>query len=238
MKLVLHPCHKLSYFRTAGWEEEWVETAQEMVRDVFERSYKQEGALEEGGPTLEMSNTVSKVNIPYSPKNEANLFGQASSKLKNMFDDLPSLCAPTQKELHDELDRYLNTDPEMVDNVILWWDEHRGMYPCLLRMALDYLTIPGRSSFSFDTRLSTHLSMFVSATSVDVERIFSCGCLVLSHVRNQLSSQSTQALLCLGLWSLQDMVMDSDVLAITALEEVEGDEDVELEDGWDRISIN
>ena len=32
--------------------------------------------------------------------------------------------------------------------------------------------------------------------------------------------------------------MDSDVLAITALEEVEGDEDIELEDGWDHIFIN
>ena len=71
-----------------------------------------------------------------------------------------------------------------------------------------------------------------------MERIFSRGRLVLSHVRNQLSSQSTQALLCLGSWSLQDLVVDSDVLAITALEEVEGDEDVELEDGWDHIFVN
>jgi len=71
-----------------------------------------------------------------------------------------------------------------------------------------------------------------------VEHIFSHGRLVLSHVRNQLSSQSTWALLCLGSWSLQDLVVDSDVLAITALEEVEGDEDVELEDGWDHIFVN
>ncbi|KAG2740021.1 hypothetical protein P692DRAFT_201661585, partial [Suillus brevipes Sb2] len=25
--MVLHPHHKLSYFKSAGWEEEWVETA-------------------------------------------------------------------------------------------------------------------------------------------------------------------------------------------------------------------
>ncbi|KAG2747579.1 hypothetical protein P692DRAFT_201668127, partial [Suillus brevipes Sb2] len=25
--MVLHPRHKLSYFKSAGWEEEWVETA-------------------------------------------------------------------------------------------------------------------------------------------------------------------------------------------------------------------
>ena len=61
---------------------------------------------------------------------------------------------------------------------------------------------------------------------------------MLSHVHNQLSSQSTQALLCLGSWSLQDLVEDSDILAITALEEVEGHKDIELEDGWDCIFIN
>ena len=71
-----------------------------------------------------------------------------------------------------------------------------------------------------------------------MEHIFSCGRLVLSHVRNQLSSQSTWALLCLGSWSLQDLVVDSDVLAITTLKEVEGDKDIELEDGWDHIFVN
>jgi hypothetical protein len=206
-----------------------------MVRDVFERSYKQEEAREEEGPTLATSNTASKVRTRSSPNNEANVFGQASSKPKNMFDDLPSLSAPMRKELRDELDWYLSTDPEMVEEVLMWWHEHREMYPCLSRMALDYLTIPGRPLFSFDTQLSTQLS--ISATSVDVERIFSRGRLVLSHVRSQLSSQSTQALLCLGSWSLLGLVKDTDVLAVTVLREVEGDEEPELEDGWDRISF-
>jgi hypothetical protein len=68
-----------------------------------------------------------------------------------MFDDLPSLSAPTWKELRDELDRYLSTDPEMVEEVLMWWHEHWGMYPYLSRMALDYLMIPGRPLSSFDT---------------------------------------------------------------------------------------
>src|ERR1700678_135540 len=37
--LVLHPCHKLQYFKTAGWEEEWIEAAEEIVRDEFDRTY-------------------------------------------------------------------------------------------------------------------------------------------------------------------------------------------------------
>ncbi|KAJ8582620.1 hypothetical protein M405DRAFT_690829, partial [Rhizopogon salebrosus TDB-379] len=37
--MVLHPHHKLSYFKTAGWEDEWIKTAEALVRDEFERSY-------------------------------------------------------------------------------------------------------------------------------------------------------------------------------------------------------
>ena len=40
MKLiVLHPRHKLSYFRKAGWEEKWIEDAEKLVRRVFKKRY-------------------------------------------------------------------------------------------------------------------------------------------------------------------------------------------------------
>ena len=50
-------------------------------------------------------------------------------------------------EVRDEIDRYLDTDTEVVDKPLLWWWERRSMYPCLSRMALDYLSIPGMSGF-------------------------------------------------------------------------------------------
>ncbi|KAG1765575.1 hypothetical protein EDD22DRAFT_766221, partial [Suillus occidentalis] len=37
--MVLHPRHKLSYFRSAGWEPQWIETAEQLVRSEFKRSY-------------------------------------------------------------------------------------------------------------------------------------------------------------------------------------------------------
>ena len=151
-----------------------------------------------------------------------------------MFDSLPSLSAPEQHELRDELDRYLNTDPEAVGDVLMWWHKRRAMYPYLSRMALDYLTIPGVFFNSSDTSVSSGVC-FLPATSVDVERIFSHGRLVLSHVRGRLSAQSTRALLCLGSWSLLGLVKDTDVLAVTVLDDVEGDEELELNDGWDSI---
>jgi hypothetical protein len=79
--------------------------------------------------------------------------------------------------------------------------------------------------------------VFPIATSVDVERVFSRGRLVLSHVRSRLSAQSTRALICLGSWSLKGLVMDSDVLAVGSLADVEGDEELELGVGWDCIDL-
>ena len=75
------------------------------------------------------------------------------------------------------------------------------------------------------------------ATSMDIERIFSKGCLLLSHVCNRLSAQSTHAILCLGSWSLLNLVKDDDVMVMALLPEVDGEgSDYEMEDGWDAIA--
>ncbi|KIM54541.1 hypothetical protein SCLCIDRAFT_35225, partial [Scleroderma citrinum Foug A] len=95
------------------------------------------------------------------------------------------------------------------------------IYPRLARMAIDYLTIP--------------------ATSVDVERLFSRGRVLLSHNRNRLSSQTTRALLCLGDWSCLGLVNSDDVHKVSLLDDVapmDGSSEpteVELPDGWDTI---
>ena len=36
---VLHPRHKLHYFKTAGWEDDWIQTARDIVREEFDRTY-------------------------------------------------------------------------------------------------------------------------------------------------------------------------------------------------------
>lgn len=41
--LMLHPQHKLVYFKTAGWEDEWISAAEHIVRNKFERSYADHG---------------------------------------------------------------------------------------------------------------------------------------------------------------------------------------------------
>jgi hypothetical protein len=70
-----------------------------------------------------------------------------------------------------------------------------------------------------------------------VERVFSKGRILLSHIRNQLSTQSIRALMCVGNWSRLGYVKDRDVHAVTTRTtrpDVKGDEE-ELLDGWDAI---
>ena len=68
--------------------------------------------------------------------------------------------------------------------------------------------------------------------------MFSKGRILLSHVRNRLSVESTQALMCLGAWSLMGYVKDSDVKSVTVLPDVNEDEEEEpLAENWDSIII-
>lgn len=78
--------------------------------------------------------------------------------------------------------------------------------------------------------------MTLVATSVDVERVFSMGRIILSHLRSRLSVQSTRALICVGAWSKLGYVRDRDVRAVTMLPEVDGEEE-ELCSDWDTIGL-
>lgn len=72
------------------------------------------------------------------------------------------------------------------------------------------------------------------ATSVDVERVFSKGRLILSHVRNRLSVDTTRALMCLGNWCKQGQVPDDVMKAVSRLPDVKDDEELE-EDEYDDV---
>lgn len=68
----------------------------------------------------------------------------------NVFDSLAALAPPKPTDLRSELSRYLSTDVEHVTDALSWWNEHRDIYPRLSRMALNYLTIPGKTFRGFD----------------------------------------------------------------------------------------
>ena len=64
-----------------------------------------------------------------------------------------------------------------------------------------------------------------------MERVFSCGRLLLPHVRNALSPESTRAVLCLGQWSALGLIHDDDLEEVARLPEVVGDESDDEEAG-------
>ena len=69
-----------------------------------------------------------------------------------------------------------------------------------------------------------------------MERLFSRGCLAVMHTRSHLSAQTTRAILCLGAWSLLNLIKMEDVMAVAALGDVKGNEEA-MDDGWDSITI-
>ncbi len=62
------------------------------------------------------------------------------------------------------------------------------------------------------------------ALSVAVEHVFSKGQLLMSHICNRLSAQSTCMLLCLGAWSKADFVKSMDLSAVATLPDAKDNE--------------
>lgn len=90
---------------------------------------------------------------------------------------------------------------------------------------------------SFNVYVRANSEPLVLATSVAVERVFSQGRLVLTHVQNRLSAQSTRASMCVGQWSKLGLVKDNDVLEGGKESATDGTEltDTFLLPGWDAI---
>lgn len=149
----------------------------------------------------------------------------------NLFDIADDLASETSEEsataLEQELNLYLGTKPEKnTADAIRWWIEKRQTYPRLSRMAIDYLTIPGE--YPYGCKIFLLIEFFnLAGTSVDVERLFSRGRLILSHTRSRLNVTSTRALLCLGSWSLLGLIRDEDFAEVSQLDEIDGK--IELE---------
>ena len=130
---VLHPQLKLKYFQQRHWAQDWIETAETIVREEFKK-YDTRPTL---GPIL---------SVPEVDDIEAT----------TDFLDIPM---DGLKEIN-ELDDYLSQAIEKVTDPIKWWWDHRKVFPKLSAMAFDFLSVPGMlylmSLFKFS------LIMFIS----------------------------------------------------------------------------
>ncbi|KAL1936981.1 hypothetical protein VTO73DRAFT_2438 [Trametes versicolor] len=201
--MVLHPSYKKAYFAKAGWLPEWIDVAEDLVRTQFNKKYAHlplsgTGDEDEANANSDEDGNANSGSVP------ADTDPASGDDGGNMFDNLPFLNGAADASDIDELKDYLAADLVPVKDAISWWQGKRQKYPRLSRMAIDYLNIP--------------------ATSVEVERIFSRGRLLLSHVRNRLTAESTRASICLAVWAQYGLVDTADMFRAAQLPEVEENE--------------
>lgn len=117
--IVLHPGLKLQYFRNQQWEKDWIDEAKRLVRQEYHAHYENET------PSVERTQPTKSLS-----------FGSLSA------------AVPTHGS---ELEKYLACPPNDIeeDGALTWWMSKKEKYPNLHQMALDYLSIPGLSSYHF-----------------------------------------------------------------------------------------
>jgi hypothetical protein len=159
--LILDPTSKMEYYRASNWEASDIEGAKNALLKVIEKY----GGTPETGTVPQPS--------------------QASSVLDFCEADLDELWERAMKrrrvEKEDELERYLEA-PRIHTraNILEWWKQNAEVYPCLARIARDYLAIP--------------------ATSAPAERMFSCGADLVATKRGSLNEETIRACMCLDSW--------------------------------------
>lgn len=181
---MLHPRHKLQYFADAKWQEEWIRTAEKLVRSEFaDWLLRHKKATEAGTGELTDDNrreeTV-KVRTAYTCMLSLRLMLLAQSK--NIFDNLAALAPPKPTKHANELDSYLAADIVPCTDPVAWWHENRLRYPSLSRMAISYLTIPGASN-SYDIYLVVSLIYRMQPrrlTSSGSSAVVACSCLTFA----------------------------------------------------------
>ena len=120
--MILHPGMKLEYFRNQKWEEEWIEEAESLVREGYVAGYEK---MARDSDTTPMKPSKTKDNSGFTS-----------------FGNLSVTSAPRASEIQE----YLKLPVENVKDPMKWWVDNQFVYPNLHRMALDYLSIPGKSN--------------------------------------------------------------------------------------------
>ncbi|KIL57332.1 hypothetical protein M378DRAFT_88068, partial [Amanita muscaria Koide BX008] len=179
------------------------------IATILHPSYKLEYLRKANWPEKWIDEAVSIVKEEflrsYAEMEAQEMSASTATNVKQLFSHLSDMVEMPKASIADELAAYLEQDRERVQDVLGWWKKKQVEFPRLSQMAIDFHCVP--------------------ATSVDVERAFSQGRLLLSHIRNRLSAESTQSLLCLGAWFKAGLVQTNDILAASKLPELQKSED-------------
>lgn len=158
--LILDPSCKMDYYRASDWDASEIANAKNALLRVIE----------------EYGRTPEAVAVP-QPSQVSGVAGSGGALRRNWAKKIKR----RRVEKEDELERYLEAPTIGTDADILeWWKRNAGEYPCLARIARDYLAIP--------------------ATSAPAERAFSCGADLVTDKRGSLSEETIRACMCLDSW--------------------------------------
>ncbi|KAI0371578.1 hypothetical protein BV20DRAFT_941875 [Pilatotrama ljubarskyi] len=61
--MILHPGHKLEYFRDQNWSEEWIETAKDIIKDEYNRKYANRKPASPTSSTSDKAPQISAVKV-------------------------------------------------------------------------------------------------------------------------------------------------------------------------------
>lgn len=135
---MLHPGLKLEYFRQQDWEAEWVDNAMELVREEYKAHY--DGKYAPMVPTAADGATVSY--YLFLVILELTVASQDDDDEFATFSNISVTKHVGSRS--SELKEYFRKPVENVKDPLKWWVANRHIYSNLYRMALDYLSIPGK----------------------------------------------------------------------------------------------
>jgi hypothetical protein len=122
LSLVLHPRYKTVYFKQARWPQEWISTAEELLREQWTKNYQ---------PAV--------VPKPATVKRD-------ELRKNNYFAEIDDF-GKTPMVSDDPITEWLASPPmSNINDPIAWWTVMKASGHPLAMMALDFLSIPGTFS--------------------------------------------------------------------------------------------
>ncbi|KAG6905926.1 hypothetical protein DXG01_016909 [Tephrocybe rancida] len=125
ISMILHPRHKVTYFKNAGWQINWINSAHELVQDEFSRTYADfKGAVSDPELDQGIEDSDDEVEIVQGPSAKKS----KSTVEDNIFADLfeAPVSVPIMSMIDDKLVHYLSTPIENVTDGLKWWYQQRG----------------------------------------------------------------------------------------------------------------
>lgn len=241
--LVLHPGYMDQYWEAVEWPREWIDEAMRILYETLKEDYSERGPLPSGQETTKSSGEVqsqvstlctvhllssSHAVIYQASKNFAKAVARMKEGDVNQGEPLPLTHAEVVRA---QVKRYLTSERSEVVDPIQWWYANASDYPDLWRAAVDYLSIPGESmAISLCVCTCQPNVSNITATSTDVERVFSHGRVLITYLRNRLTPESMRALFCLGAWLRAGLVDREDLQEVAGMDDVidailDGEED-------------